>query len=98
VPPSSRARENRAAKIFEDFTGHDANVVDIVQSPDYDTYAIIGDVLDIAYRTKRDGKIENYRHEFKKSSRPKLGVSHDGQQIAIIGGRYLFKDSGINDV
>lgn len=62
-----------------------------------DTVLKIGKVTGIMYETIRDGKTENYVHEFRRSSQPDLTVSHDGQQIVLLGGSYLFKDSGIND-
>lgn len=83
--------------MFEAFTGHEARTVDVVQLPDYDAFAKIGEVTCLGYKTRRDGKTEFYRHDFAPKSRPAFCVSHDGQQIKIVGGRYLFKDSGIND-
>ena len=69
----------------------------MITLPDYDTGLKVGKCCGIMYETIRDGKNEKYLHEFKKASQPDLAISHDGQQIFLIGGSYLFKDSGIND-
>lgn len=55
----------------------------------------IGTVLAIGYTTKREGQTEKYRHDFKAGSRPKL-KRKDGFLI-LTGGKYRFKDTGIND-
>lgn len=97
VPLSSRARLKHASDLFEDFTGHEAEDVEIINFPDHDTILLIGELDGVLYTTVRDGKTEKYIHEFKGKSRPALCVSHDGKQLYIVGGRYTFKDSGIND-
>lgn len=55
----------------------------------------IGTVLAIGYTTKREGQTEKYRHDFRAGSRPKL-KRKDGFLI-LTGGKYRFKDTGIND-
>jgi hypothetical protein len=98
VRPLSQARVQKAATLLEDFTGHEARKVDTVDIPAYDTFVQVGDCLGIMYETVRDGVTEQYLHEFRRKSRPKFCVSHDGRQIQLIGGAYLFKDDGINDL
>lgn len=98
MPLSSAARKRAAATLLEDFTGHKVKSIDTIKIPAYDTVAIIGKVDGIKYTTKRDGKVERYVHDFKLRCRPQLAISHDGQQIFMIGGSYLFKETGINDV
>lgn len=49
------------------------------------------------YSATRDGIAEKYLHKFRRQSRPLLAVSHDGKQLGIVGGRYLFTDAGITD-
>jgi len=98
VPLSSKAKQERAQKLFEAFTGHDAQYIDEISVKEYDTAVGIGQCTGIMYETVRDGVKEQYIHEFKKMSQPILAVSWDGQQIILIGGSYLFKDSGINDI
>lgn len=98
VPPSSKARVNRAAKLYEDFTGHDCDTIESVDYSFPKEAAKIGKVDGILYTTVRDGKTEKYIHKFKNSSRPTLAASYDGDKIALVGGNYKFKDSGINDI
>lgn len=98
IAGSKKRRIKKAQVLYEDFTGHKADQYEIVNLPQHDTGLKVGQCIGIMYETTRDGKKENYLHEFKKASQPALCVSHDGQQIYLIGGSYLFKDSGINDV
>jgi hypothetical protein len=56
-----------------------------------------GELLEVRYRTVRDGREEHYKHAFRKQSRPLLAARHDGKRIYIVGGRYRFTESGIND-
>lgn len=51
----------------------------------------------IGYSAKRDGKVEKYIHEFKKS-RPVLASSYAGDQLFLVNGRYKFTNTGINDI
>jgi hypothetical protein len=98
ITGSKKRRVKKAQALFEDFTGHKADNYEIVELPDYDTALKVGNVTGIMYETTRDGKIEHYIHEFRKASQPVFAVSHDGQQVFLVGGAYLFKDSGINDI
>lgn len=98
IKGSKRRRVKKAQALYEDFTGHEADQYEIVQLPEHDTALNVGNVTGIMYETIRDGKREHYIHEFKKASQPVFAVSHDGQQIFLVGGAYLFKDSGINDI
>lgn len=92
-----REKVNNSARLYKEFSGHDAEVVDVVDVPDYDTYMIVGELVGVAYEAVRDGVSEKYFHEFRKSSRPLLAASHDGKEIRIIGGKYEFNDHGIVD-
>jgi hypothetical protein len=56
-----------------------------------------GELLEVKYRTTRDGQTELYRHPFRASSRPLLAARHDGSRVYIVGGRYRFTDRGIVD-
>lgn len=49
------------------------------------------------YTTVRDGEVEKYIHRFKKSARPILAASHDGKQLVLIGGDFVFTECGITD-
>lgn len=57
----------------------------------------IGECDGVMYSTVRDGVPEKYCHQFKKSARPLLVASHDGAQLALIGGNFTFTERGIVD-
>jgi hypothetical protein len=61
------------------------------------TGLVIGELDGVLYTTVRDGKKEKYIHKFKARSRPLLISSSDGESLHIIGGKYAFTESGIND-
>ena len=86
-----------AMELYREFTGHEAESVDIVEIPDYKTGIVIGKVLGIMYETIRDNKHEKYVHEFSKKSRPVLACSFDGKQLYMIAGSYTFTERGITD-
>lgn len=104
VPPSSRAGRARrgltaAAKLFEQFTGHDAEVIgEIELPPNPPEIAIIGECAAICYDTVRDGRRESYIHEFSKRDRPVLAVTPNGRHLLLVGGRYVFTERGIVDM
>ena len=88
----------RAVNIYERFTGHDAELlteVNVRQLPK--VAAAIGMVTAICYSTRRDGKIEQYMHEFARVDQPVFAVSPDGKQLLMIGGNYDFTERGIVD-
>jgi len=111
VPPSSRAgtRSQRFAKarsrdarrsadIYESFTGHEAEAIDVIDIPPIpDAVAVIGTLDAVEYTTVREGKTELYRHKFRAKDRPLLCVSPDRRQILIVGGGFQFTDRGIVD-
>ena len=57
----------------------------------------IGELSAIEYVSTRGGERVNYRHVFKKGSRPLLASSHDGKQLILLGGAYRFSNRGIID-
>lgn len=108
VPPSSRAKsrlrvrfdENevrKAALLFERFTGHQLQSGQVFDVPDIKTCVVIGTCDGILYTTKRDGRVEHYKHEFAASDKPVFAVSPDGRQLILLGGRYRFTARGIVD-
>lgn len=97
VPPSSKARIRAAADLFEQFTGHEADHYRAVPHTWPETVLTVGECDGILYSTIRDGVPEKYIHRFKKSARPLLAASHDGSQLALIGGKFRFTDRGIVD-
>lgn len=107
VPPSSRAKSRapmrapqhvtKSARIFERFTGHEADTVQRIKIPDWPkSVAIVGDLDAVEYTTVRDGITERYRHKFHVNDKPLLCVAPNGK-LFIIGGRYRFTERGIVD-
>lgn len=108
VPPSSRARSRpplsknlevqRAAKLYERFSGHEAELAGRVKIAPLPRVAVaIGEVDGILYTTVRDGVVEKYIHKFKAPDRPLFVVSPDGKQLYMVGGGYDFTERGIVD-
>lgn len=95
VPLSRKARVTRAVNLYEQFRGEKPEFIDTVEVADYDTFMVIGYLDFMGYHTRRDGEEERYIHHFNSKSRPLLCSSHDGKQLAIVGGRYKFGDRGI---
>ena len=106
VPKSSRAGRPRrsrdeieqAADLYERFSGHEAESIGTVQTPDpLKTAIAIGDCDGILYTTVRDNRTEKYIHKFRAKDRPLLTVAPDGSQIVLVGGNYRFTEQGIVD-
>ena len=104
VPASSRVTARQqiqieaAAQLYADFSGHEPEIIGTLDKPTVPDVLIgIGDIDGIMYSTIRDGKLERYVHEFKKTSRPLFAVSHDGKQLYMLGGAYTFTERGIVD-
>lgn len=88
-----------AARRYERFTGHDAEVFGTIEFPNLDGVAVamIGECDGVLYTTVRDGKTERYIHEFEEADKPLLCVTPDGRQLLLVGGRYRFTERGIVD-
>ena len=108
VPPSSRAKSRpalskrrdvvQAARLYERFSGHQADEVVRVKAPTMPRVVVnIGEVDFIGYTTVRDGVVERYIHRFAKADKPLLVVAPDGSRIIVLGGRYTFTERGIVD-
>jgi hypothetical protein len=106
VPPSSRGKRaprggddlERAADLFERFTGHDATRADrLILPPRPRALMLLGDLDGVLYTAVRDGEVERYIHEFTKRDRPQLASSPDGLQLYIVGGAYRVTSLGIVD-
>lgn len=94
----SREKIKQAAKLFQDFTGMEGEIVDQHEMPPVDdVMVVIGICEAIAYRTTRDGETASYQHEFSPRARPALAVSHDGRRLYLLAGRYRFTAHGIED-
>jgi len=89
----------RAARAFEDFTGHKAKKVTRTRLDDRDvTGWKLGPAVGVAYEATRDGKTRRYFHEFTKKARPDLITRDDGRQLYFSGGRYQVTARGIEDM
>ncbi len=99
VRPNPSATElQRAVDKFTGFKGEPPEFVDRVHVPAWPRVALtVGEVVAIVYRTRRDGRVDNYCHKFRKKSRPTLAVSSDGTQLLLLGGGYSVTDHGIED-
>lgn len=62
-----------------------------------DTFFKVGLCDGILYSTIRDNEKEKYIHKFKARARPEFWVSHDGSQLALVGGDFKFTEAGITD-
>ena len=102
-PAPSSAELEKAARLFEDFSGIEADAeAQELEFPAPPAVGVaIGRVVGLIYETERveRGKIKplTYQHIFKKQSRPLFVVSPDGSQLLLIGGSYNFTDRGIVD-
>lgn len=97
VADSTERKMKSGVELFESFTGHAATHYDRVTLPDMSVCVQIGELDGIAYETTRDGKKQKYFHQFKKSARPIFAVTHDGEAVVIVGGRFRFTERGIVD-
>lgn len=108
VPPSSRAKTRpplslrpdvkRAARLYEAFSGHEAENMGKVTIPNVPKVMVaVGEVDFIGYTTVRDGVQEKYIHKFAQKDKALLCVSPDGKCIYLVGGNYTFTERGIVD-
>lgn len=89
---------DKAAKAFRAFTGNEPRELLEIHTDNRPRIAwLLGELLEVTYRTTRDGKAENYLHPFKKSARPLLAVDADTGQLALVGGNYSVTERGITD-
>jgi hypothetical protein len=92
-----RRKIQNAAKLYENFTGDAPRYVEAVRLETPDVVLLVGEMDAVLYSCYRDGKLEHYKHTFRKSSRPLLVSNSDGTALFIVGGRYSFTDRGIVD-
>jgi hypothetical protein len=83
--------------LYASFTGNNPDKYYKLNIKVPSTLLQIGKCDGILYETVRDGEVENYIHRFKRSARPHFCVSHDGNQIVIVGGKFKFTERGIVD-
>lgn len=93
----------KAADLFERFSGMEADTIEKMEVPDVKVGVLIGEIEQLAYNTVRlHGKNKkptkmHYRHEFKPSARPVFAASHDGKVLLILGNGFEFTERGIKD-
>lgn len=87
----------KAARAFEDFTGHRASSVARGRQKSARAGWLLGTVAEIGYIATRDGERALYVHKFKSRSRPQLVSSADGSQLYLLGGAYSVTERGIED-
>lgn len=93
------SKVKRAGQAFEDFTGRKPTKVRRYNLPDHNVAGWqMGPMVGVAYEATRDGKTQQYFHEFKKAARPNLIAQDDGKQLYIEGGKYKVTDRGIEDM
>lgn len=94
----SQSEINRAASLYERFSGHDAEIIGKVRVRALPKAGVaIGHCTAICYVTVRDGRTEDYIHEFADVDAPLFVVSPDGKQILLVGGKFTFTERGIVD-
>ena len=87
----------KAVRLYTDFTGHDPKFIDEWTVVVPDTALQVGLITGILYKTRMDGKVQEFMHEFTGKSRPILAASADGTQLLVLGGDYKFTERGIVD-
>ena len=97
VRPSKHERLNLAGRLYKRFRGGEPKFIDEYDMDFPDVVMEIGRCDGILYTTVRDGKKEQYIHEFTGKSCPILASSWDGKQIILVGGHYDFTAEGIKD-
>jgi hypothetical protein len=87
----------KAVRLYSDFHGenprHEEDWTVVVPG----TALEVGKVTGILYKTRVDGRQQEFMHEFTGNSRPTLAASSDGRQLLLLGGDYKFTDRGIVD-
>lgn len=97
IAPASRDIRD-AANLYEDFSGHEADVLARMPRPKFPAILVaVGECDGILYTTVRDGKREKYIHEFKPHAKPTLAATPDGSQLFLLGGAFTFTERGIVD-
>lgn len=95
--PVPASKIKRAADLYRDFTGHEADYYQNIPVEWPSVGLTFGECTGIMYETVRDGQFEKYLHQFKKSARPLIVASYDGKALALVGGNFRFTDRGIVD-
>lgn len=97
VPATRQTQIEHAMKLYKRFRLDDPEFVDEVDHPHVEVAMVIGECDGVLYTTIRNGRKEEYIHEFAKKSKPLLVASWDGKQVLLVGGKYNFTEQGITD-
>jgi len=90
--------QERAIREYEEFRGAKPTKVIEYRMPDGDVDAWdMGEVTAIAYKTRRDGRTEDYIHEFGRKKGPRLNVAAGGTDVFLTGGKYRVTERGFED-
>lgn len=93
--PNKAIRE--AIKLQEKFSGN-AGHIETIKMPSLPSVGlVIGPLTMIGYSTVENGRVKEYLHQFRPTSRPALVASHDGKSLLIVGGQFRFTERGIVD-
>jgi hypothetical protein len=99
--PRDRAQSGRSYKkavsLYRDFTGENPRHIDDWDVEIPDVAMEVGKVTGIIYKTRMDGRVQEFMHEFTGASRPILAASSDGRQLLLLGGDYKMTERGIVD-
>ncbi len=87
----------KAVRLYSDFHGENPRHEEEWQVEIPTTALEVGKVTGIMYKTRVDGRIQEFMHEFTGNSRPTLAASSDGRQLLLLGGDYKFTERGIVD-
>jgi len=87
----------KAVSLYKDFHGEHPKHVDDWDIVVPSVALQVGKVTGIMYKTKMDGKVQEFLHEFTGKAQPILASSADGKQLLILGGDYKFTERGIVD-
>lgn len=88
-----------ALQLYNEFSGEQLDDTEYeLDFPEELVVFPIGRLDGVMYSTVRDGIKQKYFHEFKAKSAPLLVSTSDGEQLFIVGGNYIFTETGINDI
>ncbi|HEX6217005.1 MAG TPA: hypothetical protein VFZ38_19360 [Vicinamibacterales bacterium] len=89
---------DRARNAFRAFSGMEpADLLEVKAEPVPKLAWLLGEMEEVLYNTRRDGKAERYLHPFKKSARPLLAVDAKTGRLFLVGGDYTVTERGITD-
>lgn len=98
ILPSDKKTLDAIIKRWFNFTGHAPDRLEVVPAPKrHSAVYQLGQLRAVEYECVKDGKLMAFRHQFKKSARPALAVTPDGQQLVILGGGFQVTERGIVD-